>query len=80
MDIDVTFLKKLVDDTVLTEAKCTEIMRSLLAQEDLKNPMVDRIIELLGAWASTPPVEILRKLEELQSQKNNERKEHEDKN
>lgn len=71
MDIDFKGLKKIVDDTIMTEGKCIEILRTLLIAENqvLKNPTLDKIIYLLGKWSVTPPVEVLKELEGLVNQK-----------
>ena len=71
MDIDFKALKKIVDDTIMTEGKCIEMLCTLLAAENqvLKKPMLKKIICLLSKWSVTPPVEILKELEELVNQK-----------
>ena len=63
-------LKRIVDDIILTEAKCMQSMRSLLAKENetLHNPVLDKVIAVLGEWVHTPPIDILEELEELKAQ------------
>lgn len=72
MEIDFKALKQIVDDTILTEAKCMQAIQSLLTKENetLHNPVLEKIISVLGKWAVTPPVEILKELEDFQSQQN----------
>ena len=64
-------LKQIVEEVTLSETKCIQIMRSLLAQENehLHNDVLDKIVSVLEKWSFTPPVEILKELEELGSQK-----------
>ena len=72
MEIDFKTLKQIVDDTILTEAKCMQVIQTLLAKENeaLHNAALEKIIFMLGKWAETPPVEILKELEDFQSQQN----------
>jgi len=71
MDIDFKELKQIVDETILTEAKCMQTMHSLLTKENevLHNPVLDKIIAVLGKWTNTPPIEIFKELEEFQKAK-----------
>ena len=72
MEIDFKALKQVVDDTILTEAKCLQAIQSLLAKENdtLHNTVLEKIISVLGKWAETPPVDILKELEDFQSHQN----------
>ena len=67
MSIDFKELKRIVDETILTEGKCVEALRSILMKENeaLHSPALDKIILLLGKWPTSPPVEILKQLQEL---------------
>ena len=68
MEVDFKELKKIVDDTILTEAKSMRIISSLLKRENkgLCNPILGKIIEVTDKWQDTPPVEILKELEEFE--------------
>ena len=70
MDIDFKELKQIVDETILTEAKCMQALHSLLAKENesFHNPVLDKVIVVLEKWVNTPPIEILKELEELKGQ------------
>lgn len=70
MDVDFKELKRIVDETILTEAKCMQAIHFLLAKENesLYNPVLDKVIVVLGKWANTPPIEILKELEEFKEQ------------
>ena len=72
MDINFKQLKEIVDNTVLCEAKCVQIMHTLLSKENatLHNTVLEEIISVLGKWSTTPPIEILKELEDFQSQQN----------
>jgi len=70
MQVDFEELKRIVDETVLTEAKCVQILYSLLAKENesLHNSVLDKVIVVLEKWSVTPPIEILKELEEFKEQ------------
>ena len=72
MQVDFKELKQIVDDVILTEAKCLQLIQALLAKENetLHNPVLDKIISILAKWPNTPPVEILKELEESKNQQN----------
>ena len=68
MDVDFKELKRIVDETILTEAKCMQVLHSLLVKENgsLHNPVLNKVIVVLEKWSETPPVDILKELEEFQ--------------
>lgn len=70
MQVDFKELKRIVDETILTEAKCILLMHSILDKENqgLHNSTLDKIISVLSKWATTPPIEILRELDDLQGE------------
>jgi hypothetical protein len=70
MQVDFKELKRIVDETVLTEVKCVQTLHSLLAKENelLHNPVLDKVIVVLEKWSVTPPIEILKELEEFKEQ------------
>lgn len=67
---DLKPLKQIVEEVTLSEAKCIQIMRSLLVKENerLHNDILDKIVFVLEKWSFTPPIEILKELEDFQSQ------------
>ena len=71
MDINFKELKNIVDDVILTEAKCLQLIQDILTKENetLHNPVLDKIVSILTKWPSTPPVEILKELEDFQNNK-----------
>lgn len=72
MDINFKELKQIVDDVILTEAKCLQLIQSLLTKENetLHSPVLDKVIFILAKWPNTPPVEILKEMEEFKNQQN----------
>jgi len=71
MDINFKELKQIVDEIILTEAKCLQLIEALLTKENetLHSPVLDKIISILAKWPNTPPVEILKELEDFQNNK-----------
>ena len=72
MQVDFQNVKQIVDDIVLTESDCIDLMCFLLARENeiLQNATVDKIVSVLKKWHDTPHVEILKELSEFQDQQN----------
>lgn len=72
MEVNLKELKQIVDEIILTEAKCMQVIQSLLSKETeaLHNVVLDKIISVLGKWSTIPPIEILKDLEEFQNQQN----------
>jgi len=72
MQGDFQNVKQIVNDVVLAEMKCVEVMCSLLVRENrcLRNPAVDKVISVLSRFSDTPPIEILKELEEFEGQQN----------
>ena len=70
MEVNFKELKQIVDNVILTEAECMQVIQSLLAKENevLRNAVLEKIISVLGKWSSTPPVETLKELEEFREQ------------
>jgi len=71
-DIDVKILKQVVNEITLAEAKCMEQIHSMLVKENmcLKSKVVEEIAVILKKWTSTPPIEILHELEDLENSNN----------
>jgi len=68
MRADIKTLKQTLDEVVSAETECMLIICSLLAKENeaLHNSTLDKIISVFEKWANTPPVEMLKELEEFQ--------------
>ena len=72
MQVDFKELRNIVDDVILTEAKCIEAIHSILVEENkvLHNAVLDKVICVMDKWQDTPPIKILKELEEFQGQQN----------
>lgn len=71
MQVDFKELKQIVDEIILTEAKCLQLIQSLLTKENetLHSLVLDKVISILAKWPNTPPIEILKELEDFQNNK-----------
>ena len=67
MELDYKWLKQVVDQTILVEGKCVQLLCVLLSKENetLHSYTIERIVSILGVWEETPPPETLKQLEEL---------------
>ena len=68
MEIDLKELKRIVDETILTEAKCAQIIHELLTKENeaLHNSVLGKIITVLARWTDAPLVENLKELKSIE--------------
>lgn len=68
MQVNFRALRQLEDD----ESRSIRLIQTLLLRENrvLRNEVLDKVICVLGKWPDTPRDEILKELEEFQSQDN----------
>ena len=71
MEADYKWLRQIVEQTVLAEGKCVQLLCLLLAKENevLHSSTIAKIVSILSTWEKTPPVETLKQLKELADQK-----------
>lgn len=71
MELDYKWLKQIVDQTIITEGKCVQLLCELLAKENriLHSSTIEKVVSILSIWEKTPPSEILKQLDEVSDQK-----------
>ena len=69
MDIDLKSIKIIVEETVQAKQKCNDLVCAILLKESehAHNPLLSRVALILRKINNTPPVEVLKELEELTS-------------
>lgn len=65
MEANLKNIKDILDETIVAERRCNDIMYSLLLKENkrFQSPILERIASSLNKLNNTPPVEVLKELE-----------------
>lgn len=58
-------IKDILDEVIVAERRCNEIMHSLLLKESkrFQSPILEKVAYSLIKLSNTPPVEVLKELE-----------------
>ncbi len=68
MGFEYPALQKTVDDFIVPTHSCMKVMHALLVKEGVRSPVVEKIVGVLAQWPTTPPVVVLKDLEDFRAQ------------